>query len=471
MQNESRADSIRAHQAGLRLLGVALTMAAIATAGTSAGAPTARAAVPNGECRLVQLQEPSGFYDGSVVDIEVVDGEVVYLGFSHEVERDKEHQRLFVWHGLTGAPVQVGPRGFSQDIGFELTPNGLVLGHSEDAAGTAVPWIQDLTTMELTFIDVDSGPRGADHGAPWLRRINSRGEIAGAVDRTPDPWDRGGDAVAFATPTSAMSLLPGSEDSLESGAFGINEAGARTGYIGRSYLDGYPDWLVFEPVIWEPDGAVVPLATPHGIEGAPRAIKDDGSVSGSIFWGEDPGTGHFEAAYWPRPDVSIGLGVLPDGGWSDVFGMDEGGWLVGAMDRIVDARKDRLAPDGFLMHSFLWTPATTANTVRILPSLYATAQGVDDWRRWGGSGTHGVNRDLDQVATGTHVGFRRGRPVQAPTVFLHASTCGVEVETTHDPFGLAATVPQESGSALAEAERHRRANPAGHGRQALGRFN
>lgn len=45
-----------------------------------------------------------------------------------------------------------------------------------------------------------------------------------------------------------------------------------------------------------------------------------------------------------------------------------------------------------------------------------------------------LHAGIDQAAAGTHVGFRDGRPIEAPTVFVNASRCGRLVATTHDPF-------------------------------------
>ena len=105
---------------------------------------------------------------------------------------------------------------------------------------------------------------------------------------------------------------------------------------------------------WNADGSRTELASPHGLDAIKRNIKDDGSASGLIMWGHDLDTAHFEAAYWPRPGRNVGLGVLPGGSYSDAFGMDEEGWLVGSMDRLVDAEENRFGPEGSIDHSFLW---------------------------------------------------------------------------------------------------------------------
>ena len=417
---------------------VAGTLAA--TAPTAMASPEAVAAAEDeAGCQLVRLEQPHGGYDGGLMDIEQVDGQTVYYGSTFLFDKKGgEHQRALVWRGLDAEPVRVGPSGYEHDVAFELTPNGLVNGISENYSdGTVVAWVQDLATMELRFFDLDSGPRGADHGYSWLRRINSDGEAVGWVDRGADPGVyEGADAVAFESADSPMTLLPGSEDAIEARATGINDHGARAGTISTETYPGNDQWIIWEPVVWEADGTVTTLATPHGLEGAPRAIKDDGSVSGGIVWGEDPETLHLEAAYWPEPDVNVALGLLPGGGWSDVLGMDEGGWLVGGMDRKV-RDKHPMADEGFLSHGFFWTPEVGEGTVRVLPSLFGQRKGLSSWRQWMTGSVHAVNRDLDQAGTGSHVGYRKGRAITAPTVYLNASQCGAEVETTHVPFFLA----------------------------------
>lgn len=50
---------------------------------------------------------------------------------------------------------------------------------------------------------------------------------------------------------------------------------------------------------------------------------------------------------------------------------------------------------------------------------------------------HGVNGELSQAASGSHSGYTEdGAPTFGATVWVNASQCGVEVETTHDPWHL-----------------------------------
>ena len=420
------------------------------TGATASPAPAAQS--PAAGCRVVRLAEPAWGYDGGVIDIEVVDGQPVYYGSTFA--RDKhgeEHQRALVWRGLRAQPVRVGPAGYDEDIAFELTANGLINGQSMDwETGTEVAWVQDLTTGRLTVLDTDSGPAGADHGRMWIRRLNSYGAVAGVIGRNQsDPWT---DSVVFDTPTSAARLLPGSAEGADSGALGLNDLGQVTGYLSTREIPEFPGAYFWDPVIWEPDGGVTPLSVQGGFDAAPRGVKDDGSASGSMSYGSDLLTAHIEPAYWPTPSTVEALGVLPGGGWGDVFGMDEGGWLVGALDRGVKPN-DPLGEDGSMRHGFLRTPSTTPGTLRVLPSLYAVSKGTTDWRRWTTGAVHAVNRELGQAGSGSHVEFRYGRPVYAPTVWLGAEQCGREVATTHDPFGVEEAAVQVAPEKLERATR------------------
>lgn len=415
---------------------VAVAIIGAVTASTTAvlHGDTPAAAAP-GSCRLVQLREPAGGFDGSVMDIEVVDDRTVYYGSS--IERDKqggEHQRALVWHGLGAAPVRVGPSGYDEDIAFELTESGLVNGQSTDwETGTEVAWVQDIASGEITVLQTDSGPRGADHGRMWMRRINDSGALAGMLMRDPDePWS---DAVGFDGPASSMELLPGSTGAADAAATGINNAGQRVGYLSTREMAEAPGWYWFDPVAWGADGSITVLATGNALDGVPRAVKDDGSASGSVLYGDSLDVAHIEPAYWPSPDALITLGALPGGDVGDVYGMDEGGWLAGALGRFVK-KNDRLAERGVMDHAFLWNPSIGEGRVRLLPSLYAAAKGERDWRRWQGSAVHAVNGDLNQAGSGSHVEFRHGRAIKAPTVWVNADRCGTEVATTHDPRGL-----------------------------------
>jgi uncharacterized membrane protein len=427
------------------------TAAAAMSAVLLSGGLSAEAAEPAAAtqaCRLVALTMPPRAYDGGLIDIAKVGSKVLYYGSVHRRDADGvEHQRAVIWRGLGGRPQRVGPRGFDADIALELTETGLVNGVSEDfSTGRARAWVQNLRTGRLRFFDTRPGS-GSTSGYPWVRRINNKGQAVGSVDRAHAEPPRS-DALFWRGLGADPVRLPAQGH--DASATGINERGDAAGFIVTDEVID-EDFFVFKPVIWKADGTRVTLATPHGLDAAPRDINNDGQVAGGLWWGEDT-SGHPEAGFWPTPRRAIGLGLLPKGRWSDAFGIDDDGRLVGAMDRYVGTDNPHADDWGWVAYSFLWTPQTTPGTVRIMPTLHAFRQGIRDWRRWYGNAMHAINTDLNQAGTGTHVRFTRsGRPRTAPTVFLNADTCGIEVRTTHQ-----AHVPEHAGDSRSSLMRQHR---------------
>ncbi len=408
-----------------------------ATPAVAAAVPGSAAPGPEPRCRVVRLAEADHYGDGGVTDLEVVDGRVVYYGSGYRFDRSgQEHQRAFVWFGLRSEPVRVGPRGYDHDIAFEVTSSGLVNGSSENDDGSAAQWVQDLGTGEISYFDVDSGPRGDEHGWTVVRRVNAAGAAAGMQELAADPGDARADAIAFDSPDGDLRRLAGPPEDFLAYAWGINDGGDRAGFVsdGTRHPDD-EDFLVVEPRVWRAGGGVVELDVhPEALDASVRAIADDGGASGEMSRGDHPSTAHLEAAYWPDAERSVGLGVLPGGTISVPFGMDEGGTLVGLVDRAVGPRS-RVGHDGYVDHGFLWSPALGEGAVRILPSRHGVKQGTG-WRTWAVRPVHAVDTEVDQAGASSHWRFDGDRPVFGPTVWLGASTCGVVRPTTHDPFGL-----------------------------------
>jgi hypothetical protein len=93
---------------------------------------------------------------------------------------------------------------------------------------------------------------------------------------------------------------------------------------------------------------------------------------------------------------------------------------------------------GGFFQSFLYVHGRTApGHVRVLPTLWSVENVVDDWSQWHGSAVHAVNAALDQAASASDTGLDEdGVPSYGATVYVNASQCGVEVQTTHDPYHL-----------------------------------
>ena len=419
-----------------------ISVAALAAMSTVTVAPSATgqdSATSNDTCEVVALPAPAGqawgtgaLPWGTVMDIEVVDGRTVYYGSLAQVDGEGNwRQRAALWHGLDAAP-QIIDTGYDSDIALELTSSGLVNGQSEDwAAGRAVPWVYDLGSEELTFVDTGKGVPEGDF--PWVRRINTDGAVAGVIPRGVGKWMRP-QAVGWEHFTDSPVRLGESGEASE--AVAINDRGERAGMRAQTRIFS-GDWLVFDPVMWDAQGRVRPVAK-IGLDGYVRGLTEDRQMAGFSFMGPDPSVGFLQATYWPSPDEVVGLGVLDGGGWSDAFGIADSGWTVGGMDRFLDEDDPLGEGNGVVSHNFLWTPDMGPGRVRILPSLYAVDQGTNDWREWATVHVaHGVNTELDQVGAGTHVGFADdGWLYGAPTVYLNASSCGEVVDTTQDPWHL-----------------------------------
>jgi hypothetical protein len=418
-----------------RRTGAGLLTAALAGGGLAAVSGTTATALPalGEECRLVELPLPAGGYDGGVMDIETVDGGTVYYG-SYHVRDDAgdEHQRAVIWRGLDGAPEPVDP-GFNawSDIALELTETGLVNGMSYHGDGRPVPWVVDLNTGEVTVVDTTPG-KATDRSDMYVRRINDAGAVVGS--------DSPGLGASRNPRAYAWSHFTADPERLEARSFasmgwGINNLGDRSGMVVKGKQPGYWYWTDYIPTVWHADGTTTELPR-VGIDATAHQVKDDRTAAGDGWWGWSVDEGHVEPVFWPAYDEVVGLGVLDGGGWGRAFGMDEGGWVVGAVDRW--AGETPATPEGWAWHGFLYIHGETeAGHLRILPSLYGHATGENEWREWHTIPVHGVNAELDQAASRSHSGYNAdGVPTFGATVWVNASQCGVEVPTTHDPWHL-----------------------------------
>ncbi|WP_203580101.1 hypothetical protein [Microbacterium hibisci] len=407
-------------------LGAALTAALVGTlgiapaAGATAAGPPSAGATALGGCEIHVMKGPDGAYDGTVMDIERVPGKgVVYYG-SMIVPQDDgtEARRAFVWFGLGTEPVPVGPAGTLWDVAFELTPSGWINGQSTvDDSGRERAWVQNLRTGALTWVET------GDAEGIYVRRINDRGEPAGTLYT----GEFTADAAWWPRADRAPRLLGGG-DLGSAEAWAINHRRE----VAGSYAVEVPDGVVPQGVVWTSKGTAL-LGSNPGVaaDTFSRVLSDAGQAAGGAWYGPWDG-GHYEAARWPEPATIESLGLLPGGGFSGVYGQSEGGWVTGVAD-VFDPESPAAAEWGAVDHSVLWTD--DADTVRVLPSPYAAANGLTDWRQWYGGIAHGVNDALDQVGSASHVGWGdAGEVLYGATVYVHASACGEAVPTTHAAF-------------------------------------
>lgn len=403
----------------------------LAAAGLPFVATTATAAP---ECRLVALERPVDGIESGVMDIEVVDGRTVYYGNYQRILGDGSlSQRALVWRGIDGQPEEVGPLDAPVNIAFELTASGLINGQAEYPDGTFRPWIQDLTSGDLTWLQMaDSAAVDANGGR--LRRINDAGATVGIVGTGKGGSRWNAKAVGHDSPTAPLETLASNGRYAE--GWGINNLGQRVGFVQHRNLRAAPHWALWLPTIWEADGSSRTAAMP-GTDGMLFSIEDDGQMAGMTFLGS-PASGHFEPTHWADADHYETLGVLEGGGWGRPFGADADA-QVGYLDLVPEPgdAPEWALDDIFVYYGYYWERGM-ADRVRILPTLHNVASGATDWRDFHGVGAvHAVHTGLDQAATGTHSGFDSdGMPTFDATVYLNSSACGVEVETTHDPFHL-----------------------------------
>lgn len=408
-----------------KTISTALALVGTALAAAPSAGHTAKPGQPGeGECQVQVMNWPEEADDGTVIDIEVVPGlGTVYYG-SYRVPDDTwgMPRRAVVWYGAKAQPVQVGPVGTAHDIGLELTPSGKINGTSTLADGRERAWVQDLRTGKVTWVDTGEA---ADH---YVRRINDRGEVAGTI------YGEGfaADALVWWPRVDIPGrVLPAPGEFAYASAWGINNARDVAGFFDH-YVEEW-DAVVPYGVVWDRHGTPTPLASNPGNEGDsfPRLINDEGQAAGMAWYGSWV-EGHYEAARWPSPETIEPLGLLPGGGYSEVYGQSEGGWTVGMADHF-DPDHPSALPWGAVEHSVLWTE--DADHVRVLPSPYALAHGQEDWRDWAGGAAHGVHTGLDQVGTSSHVGWLEDGAIRfAPTLYVNASRCGELVPTTHTAF-------------------------------------
>ncbi|GAA6525345.1 hypothetical protein IDVR_11400 [Intrasporangium sp. DVR] len=399
-----------------------------------AGTATAGAVDHAASCRLVELTMPSDGVESGVMDIEVVDGTTVYYGNYQRPEADGSwSQHAVIWRGLDAEPEEVGPVDAPVNIAFELTAPGLVNGQAEYPDGTFRPWIQDITSGEITFLHL-GGSAARDANGGRIRRINDDGATVGTLNTGKGRSKWNADVVGHDSPEAPLERLlsPGRVGD----GWGINNLGERVGFVQHRNLPGAPHWALWLPTIWASDGSSRTAAMP-GTDGAIFTIEDDGEMAGMVFVGT-PESGHFEPIQWSDPDHYETLGVLEGGGWGRPFGAD-GEAQVGFLDLVADpAAVPEWALDQIWVNYGYYWERGMADSVRILPTLHTDANGVTDWREFHGVGAvHAVSTLLDQAATATHSGYAPdGSPTFAATVYLNVSVCGAEVATTHDPYHL-----------------------------------
>ena len=379
-------------------------------AASSAGVPAASTAGAHG-CEVVTLAQPTHGRGGTVMDLERVPGlGTVYAGTVSVERADGSMRQLpVVWSGIDARARRVGPRGM-EGVVHELRPTGRISGHSVDPLGREFAWVQSLRSGRITIVDAGVTERF------WVQHINDRGSAAGSV------WISDTETEARVwEPRVDRPGEPLPHDALDAQAWDITNDGRVAGSVGLGEFR-------YQAVTWDAAGTLTRLAGNPGsvVDTSARLINERGEAAGFALWG-DQFTGHYEAARWRTPSQLESLGLVPDGGYSAAFGQSEGGWVVGVAEHSSpDDPEPGLGP---VSHAVLWMD--DAEHVRVLPSPYAVANGIDDWRQWQSYGAYAVHTRLDQVG-GSAQSAVPGESFRAdPVVYVNASQCGELVPTTH----------------------------------------
>jgi hypothetical protein len=408
------------------------------------GAPAASAAdVP--VCEVVTLAQPSSGEGGIVMDLERVPwlGTVYAGSVNVRGSGGSVRQLPVVWTGIDATVRRVGPRAM-EGVVHELRPSGWISGQSVDRLGREYAWVQSLRTGRLTMVDAGVTERF------WVQHINDGGEAAGSV------WvsDTETEARVWEPRVSAPGrALP--HDALDAQAWDVTNDGRVAGSVGLGDFR-------YRAVTWDPAGAMTRLASNPGavVDTSARLINERGEAAGLAWWG-DEFTGHFEAARWRSPSQLESLGLLPDGGYSAAFGQSEGGWIVGVAEH---SSAENSEPDlGPVSHAVLWTDE--ADHVRVLPSPFAVANGIGDWRQWQSFGAYAVHTRLDQVGGSAQSAAPGGEFRADPVVYLNASRCGERVPTTHTAYWE--QPPQASPAPTGETSPSTVQRPEGYDRAAI----
>jgi probable HAF family extracellular repeat protein len=147
-------------------------------------------------------------------------------------------------------------------------------------------------------------------------------------------------------------------------AYSINNAGI---VVGITDVQG--------AVLWSNTGTVVDL---HGLWGTPacgsqaRAISNNGDVAGTTQSGCG-GPGNHQAVLWSG-DTLTSLGTL-GGEWSDAFGINDLGHVVGISDTGQDLSPSY--PWRLLLHAFIWSEGNMTD-LGTLGGTYSLARSIND---------------------------------------------------------------------------------------------
>jgi uncharacterized membrane protein len=230
------------------------------------------------------------------------------------------------------------PRGYAGDI----NPAGEIVGNS----GSTNPFaVVGGTTYLLPHAP----------GFASARRINARGQIAGAVGDYAARWD--------SYTSDPVPLLPAAGDTF-SFAKGINDAGQVAGDTDDANL-------IPRSAIWDPAGNVRVLSSGFGADQPSDlfAINNRGVSTGESYVNGEFGPIADQATRWSRDGVPTLIPLLAETNASIGLELNDLGWVSGVA---VDLDFATFEEHGH--HSFVWFGDGPAETLPVSGHSYADSE-------------------------------------------------------------------------------------------------
>lgn len=311
----------RALTVGASVLAIA-GLAATPSAGASS--PTDRPSVSKtASCSPTVTRLPDLGYGGGALafnDSEVIGDVVTHSGISKPAIW--HHGHLHVLAGL--AP------GTALDINIHRT----VIGAAQNQA---IAWARSGTGVRT---DLKDAPGGGGQFSLYARRINARGQVAGAVDgeQFAARWD---------SPKAKPTVLQPAAGDTYSFSKGINY---------RGFVAGDTDDANFvpRPAVWAPNNGIHVYAAVYGADtpGTLYEINNANQSDGESFRTDSSGNITADVAtLWSAHGRPASLGYLPRDNQSTALGLSQNGYVSGESSGFDYGAGQPTRPT----HAFVWS--------------------------------------------------------------------------------------------------------------------
>jgi uncharacterized membrane protein len=234
---------------------------------------------------------------------------------------------------------------------LDINARGDIIGQDPQGAHA---W--ELRRGQLTFLRDVPGSTG-----PYARRINSRGQIAGAVGHQLF-------AARWASASAPPAILRPRRGDRYSFAKGINDS---------SVVAGDTDQADFTPhaATWDRSGRIHVLSGAYG-PGTPAdlfEINNAGTTAGESYRTTGPGPfSSDEATVWSPSGLPAGLGFLPGTNLSTAFGLSQSGYASGGSWPFDYVHFRFLGPP----HAFVWPGHGPLLALPVPGQRYARSESV-----------------------------------------------------------------------------------------------